>query len=304
MNQRDLSGRLARWSLSLAGYDFEIEHRKGSENVVPDALSRSFSEHVSALDLCVIDVDLDAPEFEANDYKDLGDQCEANKDTLPDVKVSQNLVYRTTDFPSGSESLDTSIWILWIPSELTESLIAGAHNPPQAAHGGITKTLSRLREKYYWPNMPIQVREYIRRCEICKMSKASNYITRPKMGNETIVERPFQKIYVDLLGPYPRSKKGHTHIFKTLDHFSKFVFLQPLRKADATSIIQFLESQIFAIFGVPELIHSDNGKQFVSKEFAEMTKSYSIRHMFNASYAPQSNASERVNRTVLAAIRS
>jgi len=37
MNQSDLSGRLARWAIKLQGYSFEIEHRKGCENVVADA---------------------------------------------------------------------------------------------------------------------------------------------------------------------------------------------------------------------------------------------------------------------------
>lgn len=42
MEQRDLLGRLARWSLKLKAFDFSIEHRKGSANIVPDALSRVY----------------------------------------------------------------------------------------------------------------------------------------------------------------------------------------------------------------------------------------------------------------------
>jgi len=50
MNQSDLSSRLARWDIKLQGYSFEIEHRKGCENVAADALSRAFEDvEVSAL---------------------------------------------------------------------------------------------------------------------------------------------------------------------------------------------------------------------------------------------------------------
>lgn len=44
MSLKDLSGRLARWPLQLQSYDFQIEHRKGSENVVADMLSRAVEE--------------------------------------------------------------------------------------------------------------------------------------------------------------------------------------------------------------------------------------------------------------------
>lgn len=43
MNQKDLHGMLARWSLKLQGFNFDIEHRKGSEHFVPDALSRVYA---------------------------------------------------------------------------------------------------------------------------------------------------------------------------------------------------------------------------------------------------------------------
>lgn len=89
-----------------------------------------------------------------------------------------------------------------------------------------------------------------------------------------------------------------------MDHFSKFVFLKAMKEATTSNVVQFLVHEIFHKFGVPEVIHSDNGAQFTAKGFAEMIKTYKINHLRTAVYSPQSNASERVNQSVLAAIRA
>jgi len=59
----------------------------------------------------------------------------------------------------------------------------------------------------------------------------------------------------------------------------------------------------FNAFGVSDIIHSDNGKHFAAKMFVEMTQSYQLRHMRTAIFSPSSNAAERVNQSVLNAIR-
>jgi len=61
---------------------------------------------------------------------------------------------------------------------------------------------------------------------------------------------------------------------------------------------------VFHVFGVPEVIFSDNGVQFKSTAFKTFLETYGVTHNFTAVYAPQANASERVNRSVLAAIRT
>lgn len=65
-----------------------------------------------------------------------------------------------------------------------------------------------------------------------------------------------------------------------------------------------MEESVFHMFGVPESVWSDNGVQFVSREFRQMLDRYGVSHIRTASHSPQSNASERVNRSILAAIRS
>jgi len=96
----------------------------------------------------------------------------------------------------------------------------------------------------------------------------------PPMGEQRVTERAGQRLFIDFMGPYPRTKAGNSVIFVCLDHFSKFVWLQPLRHAVDAVVIKFLETKIFHQHGVPEFIHSDNGKQNVSQIFGQLMIRY------------------------------
>lgn len=124
------------------------------------------------------------------------------------------------------------------------------------------------------------------------------------MGKQIKVLRPFQFLYLDFLGPYPRSKRGNSVILNVLDKFTKFPFLEHLKKASTTSVIDFLEKRIFSVFGIPEIIYTDNGVQFKSLLFKEFLNLHGITHFTTPIYTPQSNAAERVNRSAITAIRA
>lgn len=77
-----------------------------------------------------------------------------------------------------------------------------------------------------------------------------------------------------------------------------------MRNASADHVVKYLEEDIFHVFGVPEVIVSDNGRQFVSGVFSGLLNRYGIKHMKTGLYSPHSNSSERVNRSMLSIIRS
>lgn len=303
MSQKDLSGRLARWSLKLQAFDFNIEHRKGSLNIVPDTLSRVDIDEVEVTDR-VMDVDLASSFFSTKEYSELKQTISEEQEQLPDLCISDGFVYKRTEPRTGDALQEDRAWKLWVPSELRAELLDRVHGSLSAGHGGIQKTLRKLRERYFWPGLASDVQAWVKRCEVCKMSKTSNVIRRPPMGAQQITERPFQRLYIDFMGPYPRSKDGNAFIFVCLDHFSKFVHLKAIRKATSAEVIKCLERDLFHVFGVPEVVHSDNGKQFVSVLFQEFLAKYGVRHAKTAFYSPQAHASERVNRSILQIIRS
>ncbi|KAH8244542.1 hypothetical protein KR032_008233, partial [Drosophila birchii] len=91
MTMKDISGRLARWSLRLQSFDFQIAHRKGADNVVADTLSRCVEE----LELDVDDaLGFATTEFQSAEYKEIRDEIRDNQARLPDMRVEGDLIFK------------------------------------------------------------------------------------------------------------------------------------------------------------------------------------------------------------------
>ena len=83
-----------------------------------------------------------------------------------------------------------------------------------------------------------------------------------------------------------------------IDAHSKWIEAMPLSTATAGTTVQQLQ-KLFAQFGLPETIVSDNGPQFVAEEFEKFCKSNGIQHTRIAPYHPSSNGlAERAVRVV------
>lgn len=104
---------------------------------------------------------------------------------------------------------------------------------------------------FYWKNLTVDVRNYVQQCVECKSCKAENQCLRPSMGKSPDCIRAWQNLFIDYLGPYPRSSNNNSFIFIVLDQYSRFVLLQAMRVATAAAAIKYLEKYIFCVFGVP-----------------------------------------------------
>ena len=95
--------------------------------------------------------------------------------------------------------------------------------------------------------------------------------------------RPFQRVHVDFLGPV-RGKM----FFILVDSFSKWVEIFPMAYTSALNTVEKLR-QCFACFGLPDVIVSDNGPQFISSEYKTFCKRNGINCLFSPPYKPQCN---------------
>src|SRR5437588_9873572 len=110
--------------------------------------------------------------------------------------------------------------------------------------------------------MRADVCRYISRCTVCSAHKVEQKAPPGFMAPRATATRPWQVLCTDLVGPLPRSTKGHVFILVIADIFSKFACFFPLRTATASAVSKIFEEQIFLVYGTPQYIISDNGVQF------------------------------------------
>lgn len=295
-NLKDLTGRLARWAVRLQQYSFKIIHRKGKDNVVPDMLSRSVPIVDDSLDFCCSVEFSDVSEDKW--YTKMLEQVRKNPLKFAGWRESNGKLWKhvRSDYPELSPSRDS--WKLVVPKKLRYDVIRGSHDPPTAGHVGIFKTFVKVADRYYWPKMRSDISNFVRRCKVCLSHKVSQQKPADKMVSHPRVDRPWEMVSTDLVGPLPRSKRGNSFILVVTDYLSKFNLLFPLRKATGAAVVQKLENEVLLIFGVPRLIICDNGPQYRCREFKKLAENYNIQIKYNASYHPRANPTERVNRTL------
>ena len=144
-----------------------------------------------------------------------------------------------------------------------------SHDIKASGHLEIRKTLSKMRQGYYWPGLQNDVRSYIGGCEKC--AKRKNPIPT-RMATMQVVRSgyPMERIALDILGELPVSEDGNKYILVISAYFTKWTESFAMPNMEARTCAKILVQEVVSRFGVPNQIHSDQGKQFESNLFAEM----------------------------------
>lgn len=288
------TGRLARWGVRLSSFDFDTKHRKGADNIIPDALSRAVPVSSISLSNSITSTD-------DSWYKNTYNTCLNNPTSLPNFQIKNNSLFRL----ARNKCVLTSefSWKEVVPKEMREHVISENHDEPTAGHLGIQKTYLRLALRYYWPGMYADVLKFVSSCSSCLSYKLPNHSTLGVMGRPKQCSRPFQVISIDFVGPLPSSRKQNSYLLVVVCCFSKYVMMFPMRRATAEGVIKHLEDSVFLVHGVPQTIFLDNGSQFISKNLDNFFKKYRIPNVFfTPKYTPQVNTVERYNKTVMTCV--
>nr|XP_058943740.1 uncharacterized protein K02A2.6-like [Pocillopora verrucosa]XP_058954777.1 uncharacterized protein K02A2.6-like [Pocillopora verrucosa] len=146
--------------------------------------------------------------------------------------------------------------------------------------------------------MDSDVEDYCRNCETCVRLQP---LRRDTPNTATpLPDYCWEKCALDLVGPFP----GEIYIMTVVDYRSKWPEAIVLKRITSESIVTAL-ADIFARFGNPKVLITDNGRQFVAEEFQDFMKANGIQHRRVSPYFPQANGQvERFHRYLKHSIRA
>ncbi|KAK3737959.1 hypothetical protein QZH41_001659, partial [Actinostola sp. cb2023] len=300
--------RIERWALRLQPYRFTIAHMAGKTNPA-DVLSRLplddqpfrerniAEEYINYVTVNAVPKALTLEQIKEATSTDHVLQQVKNclhgavwpdtPELLPYKQVKDELCASNGVVLRGSKIV--------IPTALHHATLCNAHE----GHQGIVRTKQMIREKVWWPGILRQVEAMVKACLPCQSVAVTKSAVEP-LRPSVMPAKPWQEVHIDLCGPFPT---GET-LLVCEDACSRWPEVVILRSTTSAAIIGHLK-KIFAAYGLPEKVITDNGANLVSQEFEDFLKTHGVQHRKVTPYWPQANAEvERFNRTIGKAIRT
>ena len=285
--------RLQRMLLKIQGYDFTIKYRPGEQMVISDSLSRLPNpediEPVS-LDIRVDDIKLDLISFSAKKQ----DLLRSETRKCPTLNALSEVIYE--GWPESIQKLPSALRSYWtyrdvlgiedgvlfkgrqilVPESLRKDILRQLH----IGHQGIEKTKMLARETVYWPNINDDITKLVQKCELCQENQEANQ-KEPLLQTET-PSAPWNTLGTDIF-----EIKGKYFVIIS-DYFSKYPLIREMNNVTSAAMVQFVE-EACGLFGIPEVIRSDNGPQYNGEAFKNFCKEWGIQHITSSPHYPQSN---------------
>ena len=170
-------------------------------------------------------------------------------------------------------------------------------------HLGFDKVIELARQRFFWPRMSSDIKDFITTKCRCIIDKKPNIVPiAPLVNIESTA--PFQLLTVDYLH-LDRSKGGYEYLLVITDHFTRFSQAYPTKNKSGRSAAEKMFNEFILNFGFPERILHDQGKEFENKLWKRLQELSGIQPSRTTPYHPMGNGQcERMNRTILNMLRT
>ncbi|CAK1587556.1 unnamed protein product [Parnassius mnemosyne] len=295
-----LSPRLTRIAIALMSHDYEIVYKPGSQIGNADSLSRwphPVNEQPEQ-QLSEVLLMAETPEDFPFNAKDIAIE------TKRDRTLSQVIYYVQRGWPARITDADLRpFWLhraelslqedcillgcrVLVPKLMRRKTLEMLHK----THTGIVQTKALARSYVWWPNLNEDIETLVRGCPKCLENRHM-----PQKSSHVWITptKPWSRIHIDFAGPYHKK-----YFLIIVDAYSRWPELFMVNNTTSSTVIRLLRTT-FATHGLCEVMVSDNGPSFVSKEMNEFLKANNIRHITTAPYHPSTNGlAERMVQTI------
>lgn len=115
----------------------------------------------------------------------------------------------------------------------------------------------------------------------------------------TTALKSFEKVFIDVVRPFPQLYNGNSYNLTLLDDVSKFAWALPIKNHEANTVTKHFVTQLVCLHGQPESSDTDCEIVFVNKIFKKVYKLLKISQTSTTSHHLQSNDSlEHSHRTL------
>ena len=281
-SMKEPSNRQWRYIEFLNQFSFRLEYVKGTENVVADFLSRANDNATDETSIMAI-----------TETEIINEQNKEKKKLLSNnslkIETLRGILY----------DLSYSNKRIILPTTLRYPEFLRLHG---LAHTGANKTIDLIRDRYVWPRMKADVRKWVKECHACQSRKISRH-TKSKIGSLPNRGR-FKIVHMDIVGPLPPSD-GKKFMITFIDRQTSWPEVVTVHDITTSSITRALTNTWISRFGPPEIIVTDQGRQFMSTQFKELCTKWGIEHRNTTAYHPECNGKiERFHRSLKNALRA
>ena len=301
--------RLQRLKARTMPFSFTAEWIKGTLNQAPDALSRyPVSDPLPQDSLAEKDIN-DIPGATCAEIRTITSQGndgvrieEVRRHANGDEEYQRVRKFIVEGFPKHRSELPVLCRRYWcmrqhlsidddlivcgcrllIPTSMRRDVLQMLHE----SHQGCVRTKERARLVVYWPGIDNDIDNVVLACKKCQDLLPSNckepIITKPKP------ERPFQELAGDFCC------YGGQNFLILVDCYSDWPDIIPMGRETVTSKLLSALRQSFCRIGVPDTFWSDQGPQFMSRQFQSFASQWGFKHVTSSPRYPQSNGKAEV----------
>lgn len=308
LGEKDLSSlpvRVQRFKLRLMRYGYDIFHTPGKDMYIADTLSRPNVAYSELETIKCDDVETYVHSVVSMSvYSDLKEQ-EILDAMGKDKPAIQCLRYMHEGWPEGSHCLHGELVKLYtarnrlslynglimyeariyIPLSLRTKYLELCHE----GHQGVAKCRARAQRHFWWPGLSGDINDFVSRCNVCIMH---SQVKHQPMHESELPSRPWEIIGSDIF------VLDDVLYVVIVDYYSKWIEALPVEAQTSKAVINVMK-QTFSCFGFPNVVRSDNGRCYDSKEFRKFANECDfVLSTSSPRYPPSNGLAESAVKTV------